>query len=104
MMAMAFPVLVCLLLVLAVLDRVWRRSTGRDLISWLRRRAGPSLSATGFDEFTATLHGTKRTELEERRVESMLRRDEYDGAPPPDQADLDRGVIRITLPGRGTGR
>lgn len=98
--AIALPAMVCLLLVLAALDRMWRRLTGADVISWLRKRAGPSLSATGFDEFTAAFHGTKRVELEHRRVELMLRQDDQDGAPSPDRVDFDRGVIVIALPDR----
>ncbi|MEU8377813.1 DUF6191 domain-containing protein [Streptosporangium sp. NPDC048865] len=97
--ATALPAMVCLLLTLAALDRVRRRATGADVISWLRERAGPSLSATGFDEFTAALHGTKRVELEQRRVEPMLRQDDQEGASSPDRVDLDRGVIVITPSG-----
>ncbi|MGC5014957.1 DUF6191 domain-containing protein [Streptosporangium sp. DT93] len=98
-MATALPALVLLLLAVAVLDRLWRRVTGSDLISWLRGRSGPSLSATGFDEFTAAFHGTKRTELEHRQVRSVLRDDGSDGAPPHDRVDLDRGLVVIRLPG-----
>jgi hypothetical protein len=39
--------------------------------------------------------GSKRVELEQRQMESMLRDDETDGAPPGDRVDLDRGVVFI---------
>lgn len=96
--AAALPVLACMLLALAGFERAWIRITGHGPLPWLRQRSGTPLSATGFDEFTAVFQGSKRTELEHRQVEHVLREADTDGAPPRDRIDLDRGVAIITRP------
>ncbi|MCO6011642.1 DUF6191 domain-containing protein [Actinoallomurus purpureus] len=94
--AAALPVLACMLLALAGLERAWIRMTGHGLVPWLRRRSGTPLSATGFDEFTAAFQGSKRTELDHRQVERVLRDEDADGAPPANRVDLDQNVAYIT--------
>ncbi|WP_345431394.1 DUF6191 domain-containing protein [Actinoallomurus vinaceus] len=93
-----------MLLALAGLERAWVRITGRGILPWLRRRSGTPLSATGFDELTAAFQGSKRTELEHRQIELVLRQDDSDGAPPANRVDLDQGVAFITRPGGSPGR
>lgn len=96
--AVALPALVCLLFVLGVAEVFWLRLTGRGLLPWPRRDAGSTISATGFDELTASFQGSKRIELEHRATQMVLRPDDTDGAPPRDRVDLDRNVARIRLP------
>ncbi|MEV0408161.1 DUF6191 domain-containing protein [Actinoallomurus sp. NPDC050550] len=99
--AAALPVLACVLLVLAGLERTWIHVTGHGILPWLRRRSGTPVSATGFDEFTAIFQGSKRTELQHRQIELVLRDDDSDGAPPGNRVDLDQGIAFITKPSPG---
>ncbi|MEU1464965.1 DUF6191 domain-containing protein [Streptomyces sp. NPDC005727] len=98
MWAMSFPALACLLIMFALMESAWRWFTGLGLIPWLRRRTGRSLSSIAFDEFTATVNGNKTVEMEQRRVELLLRDDESDGAPPRSSIDLTKGTAFIVLP------
>jgi hypothetical protein len=87
--AMAFPILVVLLFLLAVLE-VW----GRRFLPWRRRGDGSCLaSAVATEEVEAILGGTKQHELEQRQVQLMLVDDQADGAPPRTHVDLDAGKI-----------
>ncbi|WP_243726598.1 DUF6191 domain-containing protein [Actinocrispum wychmicini] len=83
---MSLPALVFLLLALGVLERVWRR------MRKTRKTGGLPVSGASFDEFTAFLYGTKRYELDQRATQSLMREEENDGAP-PNQVDLDSGVV-----------
>jgi len=95
---MSFPALACLLALFALVESVWRWFAGLGLIPWLRRRTGQSLSSIAFDEFTTVVNGNKTVELEQRRVELLLRDDESDGAPPRSSVDLTKGTAFIVLP------
>ena len=84
--AMAFPILVVLLFLLAVLE-VW----GRRFLPWHRRGDGPRMaSAVATEEVEAILGGTKQHELEQRQVQLMLVEDQAGG---DTQVDLDAGKI-----------
>ncbi|GAA2095507.1 hypothetical protein GCM10009801_64370 [Streptomyces albiaxialis] len=95
---LSFPAFVCLLVLFALVESAWRWCTGVGLMPWLRRRTGRSLSSIAFDEFTAVVNGNKTVELEQRRVELLLRDDESDGAPPRSHVDLAKGTARIVPP------
>jgi hypothetical protein len=99
-MLMAFAVtlaaLVCVLFVFALLDRIWSRLT--KAVPWLPQRRKVSLSAVALDEFSPVVNSTKSVELEQRRVEGLLREDESDGAPPRSTIDLKRGTAVIVVP------
>lgn len=90
--ALTLPGLVCLLVLLAALERfgLW---AGRSWLPWRRNR--PRVSATAFDELAATLYAGKRAELEQRRIELVLRDDQHDGAPPRGGVDLAGGVVQL---------
>ncbi|MFC7795375.1 DUF6191 domain-containing protein [Streptomyces cinereoruber] len=92
---MSFPAFVSVLALFALVESVWRWFTGLGLIPWLRRRTGRSLSSIAFDEFTAVINGNKTVELQQRRVELLLRDDESDGAPPRSSIDLAKGTAFI---------
>ncbi|MEV7804459.1 DUF6191 domain-containing protein [Microbispora sp. NPDC088329] len=81
----------CALILFALLERLWR---------WAAkvRDSGRSISAVGFDEFTAAFLASKRVQLEQRQSESMLRDDETDGAPPANRIDPVRNTITIVVP------
>ncbi|MEU8176354.1 DUF6191 domain-containing protein [Microbispora hainanensis] len=83
----------CALILLAILERLWK---------WAAkvRKSGRSISATGFDEFTAAFLSTKRIQLEQQQSDMLLRDDETDGAPPTNRTDLNSGKIVIVLPGK----
>ncbi|MFI1156459.1 DUF6191 domain-containing protein [Streptomyces sioyaensis] len=95
---LSFPAFACLLALFALVESAWRWFTGLGLIPWLRRHTGRSLSNTAFDEFTAVVNGNKTVELEQRRVELLLRDDESDDAPPRFSIDLTKGTAFIVLP------
>ncbi|MGC0419554.1 DUF6191 domain-containing protein [Embleya sp. AB8] len=80
------------LFVLAALRTIGQRVGGR--------RAGVGergLGATGVEELHALLYPGKRVQLEQRRVELVLRDDEQDGAPKRTGIDLDAGTARIRV-------
>src|SRR3954454_12768938 len=85
--AMAFPMLLVLLFLLAVLE-VW----GRRFLPWHRRGDGQRVaSVAATEEGEAILGGTKPHALEQRQVQLMLVDDEADGPPPRTHVDLDAG-------------
>ncbi|GAA1864955.1 hypothetical protein GCM10009836_51590 [Pseudonocardia ailaonensis] len=84
--ALSLPGLVCLLILLATIERLGRgRGSG----------GSSPLSATGFEEVDAALNGAKRAELAARHSQSLLADDEESGAPPRTTVDLDAGVVRF---------
>ena len=93
--AMSLPGLVVLLVALAALERMGLWATRASWLPWRRKRTGPPVSATTFDEFGAAFYGSKRMEIEHRQSQSMLRDDEADGAP-PNRIDLDGGTVRLS--------
>ena len=48
---------------------------------------------------SAALSPGREVDLEQRRVERLLRDDEDSGAPPRSGVDLDRGVVRLPREG-----
>ncbi|WP_341865467.1 DUF6191 domain-containing protein [Kitasatospora cheerisanensis] len=51
----------------------------------------------------ALLYAGKRVQLEQRRIELVLRDDEHDGAPPRTGIDLAAGTARLRRPGAAEG-
>ncbi|MGW4381829.1 DUF6191 domain-containing protein [Kitasatospora sp. NPDC004531] len=67
------------------------------------RWAGPTggergVGAQAGEELHALLYAGKRVQLEQRRIELVLRDDEHDGAPPRTGIDLAAGTARIRRP------
>ncbi|MGP3975817.1 DUF6191 domain-containing protein [Streptomyces sp. 8N114] len=52
--------------------------------------------ATAVEELHALIYPSKRVQLEQRRIELVLREDEQDGAPRKTGIDLDAGRARFT--------
>lgn len=88
-LALGIPASVLVLVTVGAIEVMLRRKG---------RRRGASLSSTYIDEVTAMFYGTKRTELEHRESQSMMRDEQAEGAP-PFGVDLDRGTV--VLPPRG---
>ncbi|MET8630836.1 DUF6191 domain-containing protein [Kitasatospora sp. NPDC004669] len=71
-------------------------------LRWLASRLRPSheagergTGATATEELHALLYPSKRIQLEQRRIELVLRDDENDGAPPKTGIDLTAGTATI---------
>jgi hypothetical protein len=88
--AMTLPGLVCLLVVVAALERLGLWFAGRSWVPWRRHSTRATVSASAFDELTALVHATKHLELEERRTELVLREDP--GVSDPRWLRLDLGL------------
>jgi hypothetical protein len=101
-MAMLFglslPGLAILLIVLVALERFGLYFSRVSWLPWRRDRAGLPLSAVAFNVFDAALSEGKNIELEQERVEFMMRDEDEDGAPPRSRIDLDSGVASLLLP------
>jgi hypothetical protein len=87
--AMSIPGLVCLLVVLAALERFGLWASGRSRLPGRRNRTRDSLSGTGIEELGAFFYAGKRIELEQRQSELVMPERETSGDPPllirPDQ-------------------
>ncbi|MFJ8209618.1 DUF6191 domain-containing protein [Streptomyces sp. NPDC096033] len=60
------------------------------------REAGSrGAGATATEELHALIYPSKRAQLDQRRIELVLRDDEQDGAPRRTGIDLDAGVARL---------
>ncbi|WP_031071430.1 DUF6191 domain-containing protein [Streptomyces sp. NRRL WC-3742] len=84
------------LVVLFFLAGVARRLRGRGAAGAPR---GAGAMAT--EEMHALLYPGKRVQLEQRRIELVLRDDEHDGAPKRTGVDLDAGRVVIRRPAGG---
>ena len=93
--ALTLPGLAVLLVTVALVEHVASRMRRR---SPLHSRHRPMVSAS-LDVFSAALLPGKTVELEQRRVQQMLRDEEGDGAPPRSHVDLRRGIARLRLDG-----
>ncbi|KAA2266506.1 hypothetical protein F0L68_01830 [Solihabitans fulvus] len=95
--ALSLPGLVCLLVLLAALERFGLWAGRRSWLPWRRGRpadtGGTPLSAIGFEEMAGLFYASKHDELAQRRTELMLRDEENDGAPPRGGIDLDGGTV-----------
>lgn len=86
------------LFVLAALRSVVRSAQHRGLLPG--RMEGPEpgrrgLGATATEELHALLYPSKRVQLQQRKVELVLREDEHNGAPKRSGIDLAAGIARI---------
>ncbi|MFE5584881.1 DUF6191 domain-containing protein [Kitasatospora sp. NPDC056531] len=79
------------LVVLFFLGAVVRRLRARPAAAASGRGAG----ATATEELHALLYPSKRVQLEQRRIELVLRDDEHDGAPKRTGIDLAGGRVVI---------
>ncbi len=72
-------------------------AVGRKGVGWATRRGsrGRGLGAVATEELHALMYPGKRVQLEQRRVELVLRDDEHVGAPRRGGIDLDGGTARI---------
>ncbi|MGK5727949.1 DUF6191 domain-containing protein [Streptomyces sp. URMC 124] len=61
-----------------------------------RPHGGRGVGATATEELHALIYPSKRVQLEQRRIELVLRDDEQDGAPRRTGVDLDAGTARIS--------
>ncbi|MFF4643382.1 DUF6191 domain-containing protein [Streptomyces sp. NPDC001389] len=59
----------------------------------------PGRGPTATEELHALIYPGKRAQLEQRRIELVLRDDEQDGAPRRTGIDLGAGVARLERPG-----
>jgi cobyrinic acid a,c-diamide synthase len=94
--AISIPGLFIILSVLMVLE-----IAGGKKLPWRRKKSAVEnrmATALGMEELFAFYYATKRNEMEQKRVEIMMREEDQDGAPPRDSVDLDAGVARIHLP------
>ncbi|MFB7675093.1 DUF6191 domain-containing protein [Kitasatospora purpeofusca] len=89
--SLVFPAVLVVLFFVASAGRQAVLRTPR--LRWLARRLRPShesgergTGATATEELHALLYPSKRVQLEQRRIELVLRDDENDGAPPPGPA------------------
>ncbi|MFI1379538.1 DUF6191 domain-containing protein [Embleya sp. NPDC020886] len=81
-------------------------AVGMRVYWWVGRKRGRTdgpqatrgMRATGTEDLQALFSPGKRLELEQRRVELVLRDEDQDGAPKRPDVDLDRGVVRIRRP------
>ncbi|MBZ6475446.1 DUF6191 domain-containing protein [Streptomyces griseocarneus] len=86
------------LFVLAALRKVVQRAQGRG---WLpgrfqeRAYGSRGVGATATEELHALIYPSKRVQLEQRRIELVLRDDEQEGAPRKAGIDLDAGTARL---------
>ncbi|MFI6986500.1 DUF6191 domain-containing protein [Embleya sp. NPDC050154] len=92
-----FPAALVVLFFIAAAVRhcVLRMQRPRWLVARLRRRDGRgerAVGATATEELHALLYPTKRVQLEQRRIELVLRDDEHDCAPPRTTVDLAAGT------------
>jgi hypothetical protein len=76
-------------------------AVGRKGVGWVTGRGSRrrGLGAVATEELHALLYPGKRVQLEQRRVELVLREDEHDGAPRRTGIDLDGGTARIRRAG-----
>lgn len=77
---MTLPGLACLLVLLAVLERLGIWFSGRSWVPWRRKRE-TVVSSVAFDQVTALFYATKHYELQHRASELVLRENQGDGAP-----------------------
>ena len=94
---LALAGLVCLLMTLALLDRLGFAFSGRSWLPWRRGSRAHAVLATGLDQVTALFYATKHYELDQRKAEFMLRDDSTDGAPRPLRLDLDHGKPTMVM-------
>lgn len=94
--AISIPGLFIFLAVLMVLE-----IAGGKKLPWRRKKSDVEnrmATALGMEELFAFYYASKRDEMEQKRVEIMMRDEDADGAPPRGRVDLDAGVARIQLP------
>lgn len=99
--SLLIPITLVMALFILAAGRVllhWIRGRGRLPEPGLRSGQPRGLGATATEELHALIYSSKRAQLEQRRIELVLRDDEHDGAPPRGGIDLDGGIATIHLP------
>ncbi|WP_424889308.1 DUF6191 domain-containing protein [Streptomyces sp. XH2] len=87
-------------LVLIIVVPLFLLAAGRKILGRAAGlpRGGRGVGATATEELHALVYPSKRVQLEQRRIELVLRDDEQDGAPRRTGVDLDAGTARIGRP------
>ncbi len=86
------------LFVLAAVQHLLRQARRRGWLPGRVRERQPGsrgVGATATEELHALIYPSKRVQLEQRRIELVLRDDEQDGAPRRSGIDLDAGTARL---------
>jgi hypothetical protein len=94
-------VIVVPLFLLAAFRKIVQWAQDRGWLPGRFKRDAPGtrgVGATATEELHALLYPSKRIQMEERRIELVLRDDEHDGAPKKTGIDLDAGTARIAPP------
>lgn len=92
------PVILVMALFILAAGRVllhWARGYGRLPEPGRPAARQRGLGSTATEELHALIYPSKRAQLEQRRMESVLRDDEHEGAPPRSGIDLDAGTATI---------
>ncbi|OLF06494.1 hypothetical protein BLA60_31500 [Actinophytocola xinjiangensis] len=89
--AMSIPGIVCLLVVLAALERFGLWGGRRSWLPGRGDRTRSSISGVGIEEFGAFFYAGKRDELEHRKSELVLPESETSGDPPEISVDPETG-------------
>jgi len=88
---MSIPGIVCLLVVLAALERFGLWGGRRSWLPGRSDRTRSSISGVGVEEFGAFFYAGKRDELEHRKSELVLPESETSGDPPEISIDPETG-------------
>jgi hypothetical protein len=95
--AMSIPGIVCLLVVLAALERFGLWGGRRSWLPGRGDRTRNSLSGAGVEEFGAFFYAGKRDELEHRKSELVLPDSDTSGDPPAISVDPETGETTYRL-------
>lgn len=112
---LAFPALVLLLVIIAVLEALWVWFTGRGLVPWLRKRTGRSITTASMTDLTQVFEPGKQAEIEHHAAQEEQADKGGDAAPEDPSSsegddkigrphrtvsaiDLERGVVYLPPP------
>ncbi|MFI9509943.1 DUF6191 domain-containing protein [Nocardia sp. NPDC052566] len=104
---MTIPGLALLIMALAFVEVAWRKTTGKNLVPWMRGGDGRPVSAVGFEQFDAVFAAGKQHEFEQVQSTLMYRENPGDGAPGGLDVDLASGRVTLSSaadPDRSRGR
>jgi hypothetical protein len=78
---LAFPALVLLLVIIAVLEALWVWFTGLGLVPWLRERTGRSITTATMTDLTQVFEPGKQAEIEHHAAQEERTDKGGDAAP-----------------------